>query len=89
MLERLIKHNDALREWIDDVASIKSSLALDNYGAAYETYAGIPQDVKSALWVAPTKGGIFTTKERGQMKSNEWNDASKFYHSVINNEAKP
>jgi len=89
MLERLIKHNEALRDWIDDVASIKSSLALDNYGAAYETYAGIPQDVKSALWVAPTKGGIFTTKERGQMKSNEWNDASKFYHSVINNEAKP
>ena len=31
----------------------------------------------TALWVAPSKGGIFTTKERDQMKSDEWGIVAK------------
>jgi hypothetical protein len=86
--ERLLKHNDQVCEWIDYIASIKTSLATDDYSGAYETYAQIDKESIRALWVAPTKGGIFTTKERAQMKSNEWNDASMFYHSVVNTETK-
>jgi len=29
------------------------------------------------LWVAPSKGGIFTTAERSDLKSNEFNEARK------------
>jgi len=33
------------------------------------------------LWKAPTKGGIFTTEERGIMKtSQEWFDAKQEFY---------
>ena len=38
---------------------------------AKEAWAEVDNEIKKALWRAPTKGGIFTTKEIAQMKSNE------------------
>jgi|SRR3954469_6955696 len=34
-----------------------------------ETWGGIPQAAQMALWLAPTKGGVFTTHERDTIKS--------------------
>jgi phage recombination protein Bet len=34
-----------------------------------ETWAGIPQAAQMALWLAPTKGGVFTTHERDVVKN--------------------
>jgi hypothetical protein len=34
-----------------------------------ETWGGIPQAAQMALWLAPTKGGVFTTHERDVVKS--------------------
>ena len=34
-------------------------------------------DIKEALWVAPTKGGVFTTEERAFLKSDEFAQARK------------
>lgn len=81
-MERLLKHNEAVREWFNHITAIKNYLIGDEYGLAYEAYAEIPRDAIEALWVAPTKGGIFTTTERGKMKSNEWNAASHAYHGT-------
>ena len=33
----------------------------------------IADDDKKALWVAPSKGSIFTTAERAALKSDEFN----------------
>lgn len=42
--------------------------ADDLYTVA-ETWAGIPQAAQMDLWLAPTKGGIFTTHERDVIKT--------------------
>lgn len=80
--ERLIAHNAAVRDWIDHIVAIKSYLLTNEYGLAYEAFAEIDPDSIRALWVAPTKGGIFTTEERNKFKSNEWNDARKIHHNI-------
>ena len=35
----------------------------------------LSDDEKKALWIAPTKGGAFTTKEREVIKSSEFRKA--------------
>ncbi len=80
VVDELIKHNAAVRDHIESVTAIKAYLANDEYGAAYEAIAEIPDDDKLALWRSTTKGGIWTTKERAQMKSDDWTAARREYH---------
>ena len=65
-------HNEALRDNLWSVVAIKDALASEDYDRAVEAFQELTDDVKRALWVATTKGGIFTTDERKQMKSDEW-----------------
>ena len=37
-----------------------------------EAWNELDTDTKTALWLAPTKGGCFTTVERAIMKSDRW-----------------
>lgn len=75
MLERIIAHNDALRDYLESVAAVKLHIADGALGLAKEAWAELDEDVQRALWLATTKGGILTTEERKQMKSNEWSAA--------------
>jgi hypothetical protein len=79
----IIEHNAVVREWLDHIVAIKSYILSEDWGLAYESYAEIPRDIMEILWRAPTKGGIFTTAERGAMKSNDWNSASHAYHGTF------
>ena len=80
-VERLVQHNQCVRYHWDSICAIKDALAVDDYETAYEAFNEIPEEDKRALWIAPTKGGVFTTKERDQMKSNEWTEARKNFHA--------
>lgn len=63
-------HDAALGRWFMHVLAIKEHLAKpdpDMYAVA-ECWAEIPQDDQLDLWLAPTKGGIFTTEERRAIK---------------------
>jgi hypothetical protein len=80
-VERLKAHNAAVRDHIESIVAIKTYLLNGQYEAAYEAIAEIPDEDKLSLWIATTAGGIWTTKEREQMKSNEWTAARKNYHS--------
>jgi len=62
-------------KWIDSLDCIRDALKTDDYSTAKEAWNEIDNDVKIRLWKAPSKGGWFTTKERDQMKSNEWSNA--------------
>lgn len=64
-----------VEKWMPSIAAIKTALANEDYSTAKEAWNEIPDDEKTALWKAPSKGGCFTTKEREQMKSNEWREA--------------
>jgi recombination protein RecT len=64
-------HDAALGRHYKTVQFIKDELERpepDLYTVA-EAWAEIPQDDQIALWLAPTKGGIFTTKERDTIKT--------------------
>jgi len=76
---RLMQHNEALRDNLDAVAAIKQSLTAKDYYQAVLVLDNMSEEVRTALWVAPTKGGIFTTEERAAMKSNEFHNARLDY----------
>jgi hypothetical protein len=66
LLRRLMDHNAALREWMPYVLDIIENFREQepDLAAIAVSWAKIPQDAQRALWVAPSKGGIFTTAER-------------------------
>lgn len=76
-IERLQDHNRAVRENIQSVVMLKESLGRDAYDEAIEIYDEITDQDKVSLALAPTKGGVFSTAEIKQMKSNEWHAARK------------
>lgn len=83
-VERLISHNNAVRDHIESIVAIKAYLANDEYQNAYECIREIQEaseDDWRALWRATSRGGIWSTRERAQLKSNEMNDARKDFHN--------
>lgn len=69
--KRQQKHDAALGRHFKSVEAIKEALAADEpdmYSVA-EMWGEIPQDDQMALWLAPSKGGTFTTAERNAIKS--------------------
>lgn len=72
-LIRLISQSQALHnlDTLRAVVSLKEALAEEEYSSAAMYLHHLGQEVVSALWIAPTKGGIFTTEEIARIKSNE------------------
>ena len=77
---RKAAHDAALARNLDSVNAIKTALAEGEIGYAYEAWQEVSDEDKQALWLAPSRGGCFTTQERAVFKSNEWNEARKAYH---------
>lgn len=78
-LQPLLSMAEVLRENFASVAFIKESLSCGDYDAAAEAEAEMERDDLVSLWVAPSKGGVWTTEERAKLKSNEMNAARKLY----------
>lgn len=73
-LQRVLQQNEALRdlETLKAVLGIKEALAEDNFYEVCELFYSMTDEQRNALWVAPSRGGIFTTEERAKIKSNEF-----------------
>ena len=78
-VEGLIKHNDAVRLNMQVILAIKEALADEDYESAAMLFCEMDRDALDALWVAPTKGGIFTTKEIADLKGDPMGAARKEY----------
>jgi hypothetical protein len=52
----------------ESVMFIKERIAANDLKAAAAEWRDIPQSDQEALWLAPTKGGCFTTAEREAMR---------------------
>ena len=79
---RMEAHLAALAANWEIVTEVKDALKEDDYPTAYEAYIKISDDDKSALNMAPTKGGkAWTTEERAKLKSDEMSAARKDYHN--------
>jgi len=63
---------DAVRALTPTVAAIKGSIASGSYSAGAEAWRELTDEEKTALWIAPSRGGVFTTEERKIMQSTEF-----------------
>jgi deoxycytidylate deaminase len=76
-INRLIAHNEAWRNNSSSIYFIKEHIELKSWEAVAEAWAEISNEDKATLWLAPSKGGVFTTAERAALKSDEFNAARK------------
>ena len=76
-VEPLMKHNEAVRANFNSIAYMKEAHENGDALAFAEAWLELDDDTKSALWLAPTKGGVFTTAERAFLRSDEVNQARK------------
>lgn len=60
----LLIHNEYVRKEIESIVYIKEMIKLEKIDAAKEAFNELSREAQLALWIAPSKGGIFTTKER-------------------------
>jgi len=66
---------EAIEAHQDTCIAIRDGINDGQLDMAVEAWDELDQDEKISLWVAPSKGGFFTTEERKIMKSPEWLDA--------------
>lgn len=76
-MNRLLAHNSAVRENWDTVSYMKAAFLEKDALAFAEAWLELNDDQKEALWMASTKGGVFTTEERAYLRSNDVNAARK------------
>jgi len=62
---------NCIRENFEEIYQIKESLANEDVGTAVCTWSDFSREDQMTLWVAPSKGGIFTTWERDCIKKKE------------------
>ncbi len=65
--KRKAQHDAALAAHKESVDFIKDRLAANDDKAALQEWIDLPQNDQMALWLAPTKGGYFTTEERTRL----------------------
>jgi len=67
--EAVVAHVRAVDENLTSVLAIKEGIASGDLESAAEAWFELDQETMKLLWLATTKGGIFTTKERDIMKN--------------------
>lgn len=67
---RVKVHDEALGRHSESVAFIKDRIEAQDWKAMTDEWRAIPQDDQTALWLAPTKGGCFSTAERTALREN-------------------
>lgn len=70
--EKVLAHQAWVRDnWVT-VATIKDSIAIGELGAGAGAWFELDDEEKKLAWLAPTAGGVFSTKERDTIKSSEF-----------------
>ena len=52
------------------ITQIKEAVSNNDTGTVKAVWGDIPEQEQHALWVAPSKGGVFTTEERAFIQNN-------------------
>lgn len=67
---------DLIMALMPSVEAIKDGIATNDLATANESWRELTDAEKELLWVATTKGGVFTTAERETMKTTEFREAN-------------
>lgn len=66
---------EAVHKLQPSIQAIKAGIASGDLASACEAWAELTNDEKQSIWVAPTKGGPFTTDERKTMQTKEFRES--------------
>lgn len=69
------KHDAAVSQYRRSINAIKDGINGGDLSEAAEAWFELEDDVKMDLWLAPSKGGCFSTHEREVIKSTEFREA--------------
>ena len=69
------EYQDMIVDLLTSVKAIKDGIAIEDYSTANEAWKELSDTEKQLLWKAPSKGGVFSTKERNIMKTPEFRQA--------------
>jgi len=67
-----VHYNNCVRSCFPTIYAIKKYIYENKLDSASEEWATLNSEIQDLLWKAPTKGGIFTTKERSVIQSDEF-----------------
>lgn len=67
-----IEMQKVVGDYASSIAAIKEGISSGEFSTASEEWFTLPDDVKSKLWRAPSKGGIFSSREIETMKTAEF-----------------
>jgi len=73
--ERAMNLGQAIERHKATIEVIKEGIAEGDISTAAEAWYELDKDEMQSIWVAPTKGGPFTTAERKMMQSTEFREA--------------
>ena len=77
--KNIIECHSAYERNKDAVDTTRDFLAADDYYAAAEAWSTVADADAMDINLAPTKGGILATKERAQLKSDEFGEARRAF----------
>lgn len=66
--DKLRAHNAAVVRNIEEIYTIKTHIANGELYEALQVASDLDNEDKALLWLAPSKGGIFTTYEKDELK---------------------
>ena len=69
------EYEEFCKEHAETIEAIISGIEGDDYPKAAEAWFELDREVQTKLWKAPSKGGVFSTREREVMKSSEFREA--------------
>ena len=71
---------DALCDmYTDSIVAIKDALTAEDLESAVVAWSEVAPEARDALWKAPSKGGVFTIKERQTIQSDAFGKALREY----------
>jgi len=83
-LQKTLSLGKAMEKLAGSIEAIKHGILTNDYGSAAEAWYELDKDEMQSIWVAPSKGGPFTTEERKIMKSPEFR--KEYYGEKANEE---
>jgi hypothetical protein len=75
----MVQARKTIEQWKAELSpsidAIKQGIDSQDMSGAAEAWFELSEEEKAAIWIATTKGGPFSTKEREIMKSSEFRQA--------------
>jgi len=77
--QRFIVHNNAVRDNLESIIFVKNALRTEDWDGAAEAMVELGDEVRMAIGIAATKGGVFDLEDTRLFKTEEYAAARTRY----------